>query len=68
MLEYDAESDMTVRATIVEFAVYGENIYTYYNDGFRSLAGFYLVKKTGKSGAELAQYIYDEIQAGDAIT
>lgn len=107
--------------------VYGENIYTHYNDGYRSLvgfaesyphfccaendyalyfnqtdfswagtvfvlcltpialisskhlilsytvgasddAGFYLVKKTDKSGAELAQYIYDEIQAGNAIT
>ena len=106
---------------------YGESVYTYYNDGYRSLAGFsesyphfccaendyalyfnqsdfswagtvfvlcltpvaltssmnlilsytvgasqdaefYLVKKTDKTGAELAQYIYEEIQAGNAIT
>ncbi|WP_295218394.1 hypothetical protein [Ruminococcus sp.] len=105
---------------------YGENIYTYYNDGYRSLAGFaesyphfccvdndyalyfnqtdfswagtvfvlcltpvvltssmhlilsytvgasqeaefYLVKKTDKTGLELAQYIYEEIQAGNAV-
>ena len=107
--------------------IYGESVYTYYNDGYRSLAGFaesyphfccaendyalyfnqsdfswagtvfvlcltpvaltssmnlilsytvgasqdaefYLVKKTDKTGAELAQYIYEEIQAGNAIT
>ena len=106
---------------------YGESVYTYYNDGYRSLAGFaesyphfcctendyalyfnqsdfswagtvfvlcltpvaltssmnlilsytvgasqdaefYLVKKTDKTGAELAQYIYEEIQAGNAVT
>ena len=106
---------------------YGESVYTYYNDGYRSLAGFsesyshfccaendyalyfnqsdfswagtvfvlcltpvaltssmnlilsytvgasqdaefYLVKKTDKTGAELAQYIYGEIQAGNAVT
>ena len=106
---------------------YGESIYTYYNDGYRSLAGFsesyphfccaendytlyfnqsdfswagtvfvlcltpaaltssmnlilsytvgasqdaefYLVKKTDKTGAELAQYIYEEIQAGNAVS
>ena len=106
---------------------YGESVYTYYNDGYRSLAGFaesyphfcctendyalyfnqsdfswagtvfvlcltpvaltssmnlilsytvgasqdaefYLVKKTDKTGAELAQYIYVEIQAGNAVT
>lgn len=106
---------------------YGEGVYTYYNDGYRSLAGFaesyphfccaendyalyfnqsdfswagtvfvlcltpvaltssmnlilsytvgasqdaefYLVKKADKTGAELAQYIYGEIQAGNAIT
>ena len=106
---------------------YGESVYTYYNDGYRSLAGFaesyphfccaendyalyfnqsdfswagtvfvlcltpvaltssmnlilsytvgasqdaefYLVKKTDKTGAELAQYIYEEIQAGNAET
>ena len=105
---------------------YGESIYTYYNDGYRSLSGFaesyqhfccaennyalyfnqsdfswagnvfvlcltpvaltssmhlilsyivgasqdaefYLVRKTDKTGAELAQYIYDEIQAGNAV-
>lgn len=105
---------------------YGENIYTYYNDGYRSLSGFvesyphfccaendfalyfnqtdfswagtvfvlcltpvvltssmhlilsytvgasqdaefYLVKKTDKTGSELAQYIYEEIQAGNAV-
>ena len=105
---------------------YGENIYTYYNDGYRSLSGFaesyphfccaendfalyfnqtdfswagtvfvlcltpvvltasmhmilsytvgasqdaefYLVKKIDKTGAELAQYIYEEIQAGNAV-
>ena len=105
--------------------IYGESVYTYYNDGYRSLAGFaesyphfccaendyalyfnqsdfswagtvfvlcltpvaltssmnlilsytvgasqdaefYLVKKTDKTGAELAQYIYEEIQAGNA--
>lgn len=105
---------------------YGESIYTYYNDGYRSLAGFsesyphfccsendyalyfnqtdfswagtvfvlcltpvaltssmhlilsyivgasqdaefYLVRKTDKTGSELAQYIYDEIQAGNAV-
>lgn len=105
---------------------YGENIYTYYNDGYRSLVGFsesyphfccadndyaiyfnqndfswagtvfvlcltpvvltssmhlilsytvaasqeaefYLVKKIDKTGAELAQYIYEEIQAGNAV-
>jgi len=105
---------------------YGENIYTYYNDGYRSLVGFsesyphfccadndyalyfnqtdfswagtvfvlcltpvvltssmhlilsytvgasqetefYLVKKTDKTGSELAQYIYEEIQAGNAV-
>ena len=106
---------------------YGENIYTYYNDGYRSLVGFvesyphfccadndyalyfnqtdfswagtvfvlcltpvaltasmnlifsytagvsqdtefYLVKKIDKTGAELAQYIYEEVQAGNAVT
>ena len=106
---------------------YGDSIYTYYNDGYRSLAGFaesyphfcsaendyalyfnqndfswagsvfvmfltpvaitskmklllsymvgasqdaefYLVKKADKTGAELAQYIYGEIQAGNAVT
>lgn len=106
---------------------YGESIYTYYNDGYRSLAGFsesyphfccsendyalyfnqtdfswagtvfvlcltpvsltssmhlilrytvgvsqdaefYLVRKTDKTGSELAQYIYEEIQAGNAVT
>ena len=106
---------------------YGENIYTYYNDGYRSLSGFvesyphfccaendfalyfnqtdfswagtvfvlcltpvvltasmhlilsytvgasqdaefYLVRKTDKTGSELAQYIYEEIQAGNAVT
>lgn len=105
---------------------YGENIYTYYNDGYRSLSGFaesyphfccaendfaiyfnqtdfswagtvfvlcltpvvltssmhlilsytvgasqeaefYLVKKTDKTGAELARYIYEEVQAGNAV-
>ena len=105
---------------------YGENIYTYYNDGYRSLAGFvesyphfccaendfalyfnqtdfswagtvfvlcltpvvltssmhlilsytvgasqdaefYLVRKIDKTGSELAQYIYEEIQAGNAV-
>lgn len=105
---------------------YGENIYTYYNDGYRSLAGFsesyphfccaendfalyfnqtdfswagtvfvlcltpvvltssmhlilsytvgasqdaefYLVRKTDKTGSELAQYIYEEVQAGNAV-
>ena len=104
---------------------YGDSIYTYYNDGYRSLAGFaesyphfccaennyalyfnqndfswagtvfvmfltpvaitskmklllsymvgasqdaefYLVKKTDKTGAELAQYIYKEIKAENA--
>ena len=106
---------------------YDDSIYTYYNDGYRSLAGFaesyphfccseneyalyfnqndfswagsvfvmfltpvaitskmklllsymvgasqdaefYLVKKTDKTGSELAQYIYEEIQAGNAVT
>ena len=106
---------------------YGESIYTYYNDGYRSLAGFsesysnfccaennyalyfnqsdfswagnvfvlcltpvvltssmhlilsyivgasqdaefYLVRKTDKTGSELAQYIYEKVQAGNAIT
>ena len=105
---------------------YGENIYTYYNDGYRSLAGFsesyphfccaendfalyfnqidfswagtvfvlcltpvaltasmhlilsytvgasqdaefYLVRKTDKTGSELARYIYDQIQSGNAV-
>ena len=105
---------------------YGENIYTYYNHGYRSLVGFsesyphfccaendyaiyfnqndfswagtvfvlcltpvamtasmhmilsytvgasqdaefYLVKKTNKTGSELAQYIYEEVQAGNAV-
>ena len=105
---------------------YGENIFTYYNDGYRSLAGFaesypnfccaendyalyfnhndfswagtvtvlfltpvlitssmhlilsytsgenkdadfYLVRKTDKTGSELARYIYEEIQAGNAV-
>ena len=104
---------------------YGDSVYTYYNDGYRSLAGFaesyphfcsaendyalyfnqndfswagsvfvmfltpvaitskmklllsymvgasqdaefYLVKKTDKTGAELAQYIYKEIKAENA--
>lgn len=104
---------------------YGDSIYTYYNDGYRSLAGFaesyphfccaennyalyfnqndfnwagtvfvmfltpisitgsmhllldylvgasqdaefYLVKKTEKTGSELAQYIYEEIKAENA--
>ena len=106
---------------------YGEKIYTYYNDGYRSLAGFtesyphfccaendfalyfnqtdfswagnvfvlcltpvaltssmhlilsytvgasqdaefYLVRKTDKTGSELARYIYEEIQAENAVT
>ena len=106
---------------------YGESIYTYYNDGYRSLAGFsesyphfccaendyalyfnqtdfswagtvfvlcltpvaltssmnlilrytvgasqdaefYLVRKNDKTWSELAQYIYEEIQAGNAET
>lgn len=105
---------------------YGDSIYTYYNDGYHSLAGFaesyphfccseneyalyfnqndfswagsvfvmfltpvaitskmklllsymvgasenaifYLVKKTDKTGAELAQYIYEEIKAENAL-
>lgn len=105
---------------------YGDSVYTYYNDGYRSLAGFaesyphfcsvendyalyfnqndfswagtvfvifltpiaisadmhlllsylvgasenaifYLVKKTDKIGAELAQYIYEEIKAENAL-
>ena len=105
---------------------YGENIYTYYNDGYRSLAGFaesyphfccaendyalyfnqndfswagtvfvmfltpvaitskmklllsymvgasqdaefYLIPKTDKTGSELAQYIYEEIKAENAL-
>ena len=105
---------------------YGNSIYTYYNDGYRSLAGFaesyphfccadnnyalyfnqndfswagtvfvmfltpvaitskmklilsylvsasqdaefYLVKKTNKTGSELAQYIYEEIKAENAL-
>ena len=105
---------------------YGDSVYTYYNDGYRSLAGFaesyphfcsaendyalyfnqndfswagtvfvmfltpiavtsdmhlllsylvgasqsttfYLVKKTDKTGAELAQHIYDEIKAENAL-
>lgn len=105
---------------------YGESIYTYYNDGYRSLAGFsesyphfccaendfalyfnqtdfswagtvfvlcltlvvltasmhlilgytvgasqdaefYLVRKTDKTGSELARYIYEQIQSGDAL-
>lgn len=106
---------------------YGESIYTYYNDGYRSLAGFsesyphfccadnnyalyfnhndfswagnvfvlcltpvsitssmnlllkyisgenkdaefYLVRKTDKTGFELARYIYEEVQTGNAET
>mgnify|MGYP000371015338 CR=1 FL=1 len=105
---------------------YGENIYTYYNDGYHSLAGFsesypnfccaendyalyfnhndlswagtvtvlfltpvsitssihlilsytsgenkdaefYLVRKTDKTGSELARYIYEEILSGNAV-
>ena len=105
---------------------YGDNIYTYYNDGYRSLAGFaesyphfcsaennyalyfnqndfswagtvfvmfltpvaitskmklflsymvgasqgaefYLIPKTDKTGAELAQYIYEEIKAENTL-
>lgn len=105
---------------------YGDSIYTYYNDGYRSLAGFaesyphfcstennnalyfnqndfswagtvfvmfltpvaitskmklllsymvgasqdaefYLVKKTDKTGSELAQYIYEEIKVENAL-
>lgn len=105
---------------------YGDNVYTYYNDGYRSLAGFaesyphfcsaendyalyfnqndfgwagtvfvmfltpiavtsdmhlilrylvgasqnttfYLVKKADKTGAELAQHIYEEIKAENAL-
>ena len=105
---------------------YGDSIYTYYNDGYRSFAGFaesyphfcsaennyalyfnqndfswarsvfvifltpisitgsmhllldylvgasqdaefYLVKKTEKTGSELAQYIYEEIKAENAL-
>lgn len=106
---------------------YGENIYTYYNNGYRSLAGFsesyphfccaendyalhfnqtdfgwagtvfvmcltpvsvtsamhlilnyvvgalenaefYLVRKTDKTGSELARHIYEEIQNGNAVS
>jgi len=106
--------------------IYGESVYTYYNDGYRSLAGFaesyphfccaendyalyfnqsdfswagtvsvlcltpvvltssmhlilsytvgasqdaefFLVRKTDKTGSELARYIYEEIQAGNAV-
>ena len=105
---------------------YGENIYTYYNDGYHSLAGFaesyphfccaendyalyfnhndfswagtvsvlcltpvvltssmhlilsytvgasqdaefFLVRKTDKTGSELARYIYEQIQSGNAV-
>ncbi|MBO5320343.1 MAG: hypothetical protein J6B01_11150 [Ruminococcus sp.] len=105
---------------------YGENIFTYYNDGYRSLSGFaesyphfccaendyalyfnhndfswagtvtvlfltpvlitssmhlilsytsgenkdadfYLVRKTDKTGSELARYIYEQIQSGNAV-
>ena len=108
------------------FQKYGDSVYTYYNDGYRSLAGFaesyphfcsaendyalyfnqndfswagtvfvmfltpiavtsdmhlllsylvgasenatfYLVKKTAKTGAELAQHIYEEIKAENAM-
>ena len=114
-------------ASVDALTAYGENIYTYYNDGYRSLVGFsesyphfccadndyalyfnqtdfswagtvfvlcltpvaltasmhlilsytvgasqdaefYLVKKTDKTGSELAQYIYEEVQAGNAVT
>ena len=114
-------------ASVDALTAYGENIYTYYNDGYRSLAGFaesyphfccaendyalyfnqtdfswagtvfvlyltpvvltssmhlilnytvgasqdaefYLVRKTDKTGSELAQYIYEEVQAGNAVT
>lgn len=113
-------------ASVDALTAYGENIYTYYNDGYRSLVGFsesyphfccadndyalyfnqtdfswagtvfvlcltpvaltasmhlilsytvgasqdaefYLVRKTDKTGSELAQYIYEEIQAGNAV-
>ena len=106
---------------------YGDNVYTYYNDGYRSLAGFaesyphfccaendyalhfnqtdfgwagtvfvmcltpvfitsamhlilnyvvgalenaefYLVRKTDKTGSELARHIYEEIQNGNAVS
>ncbi len=105
---------------------YGENIFTYYNDGYRSLAGFaesyphfccaendyalyfnhndfswagtvsvlcltpvvltssmhlilsytvgasqdaefFLVRKTDKTGSDLARYIYEQIQSGNAV-
>lgn len=113
-------------ASVDALTAYGENIYTYYNDGYRSLVGFsesyphfccadndyaiyfnqtdfswagtvfvlcltpvvltssmhlilsytvgasqdaefYLVRKTDKTGSELAQYIYEEVQAGNAV-
>lgn len=39
-----------------------------YTVGASQDAEFYLVKKTNKTGSELAQYIYKEVQAGNAVT
>ena len=44
------------------------NLILSYTVGASQDAEFYLVKKTDKTGAELAQYIYEEIQAGNAVT
>ncbi|MGN1224674.1 MAG: hypothetical protein ACI4TG_06165, partial [Ruminococcus sp.] len=39
-----------------------------YTVGASQDAEFYLVRKTDKTGSELAQYIYEEVQAGNAVT
>ena len=40
----------------------------FYISGENKDAEFYLVRKTNKTGSELARYIYEEVQAGNAIT
>ena len=38
-----------------------------YTSGENKDAEFYLVRKTDKTGSELARYIYEEIQSGNAV-
>lgn len=38
-----------------------------YISGENKDAEFYLVRKTDKTGSELARYIYEEIQSGNAV-
>ena len=43
------------------------NLILRYTVGASEETEFYLVRKTDKTGSELARYIYEEVQAGNAL-